>query len=100
MANNSTIFQRLTNVVIGAGNGTMSNPKSQPLTYNIRPKDTVIASFTSKEERDKKLAQLKQQRLLAYQWAKTGYDSQMEQLAGATQVSVMYRDADLMDQWP
>lgn len=100
MADNSTIFQRLTNVVIGAGNGTMNNPKSQPLTYNIRPKDTVIASFTNKEERDKKLAQLKQQRLLAYQWAKTGYDSQMEQLAGATQVSVMYRDADLMDQWP
>ena len=100
MAQNNTIFQRLTNAVIGAGNGTMRTPTTQTITYNLKPKDKVIASFTNKEDRDKKLAQLKQQRFLSYQWNKIGYDTQMKNMANATQVSVMYRDADLMDQWP
>ena len=100
MAQNNTIFQRLTNAVIGAGNGTMRTPTTQTITYNLKPKDKVIASFTNKEDRDKKLAQLKQQRFLSYQWSKIGYDTQMENMANATQVSIMYRDADLMDQWP
>lgn len=100
MADNRTIFQKLTDVVIGAGNGTMHNSNPQPITYNLKPKDSVIATFSNKEERDTRLAQLKQQRMLSRQWLKTGYDTQMEQLAGATQATIMYRDADLMDQWP
>ena len=97
---NRTIFQRLTDAIIGAGNGSMSNINPQPPIARNNSKDEVIATFSNKEERDARLAQLKQQRLLAHQWAKTGYDTQVGQMAGASQVSVMYRDADLMDQWP
>lgn len=106
MANNRTIFQRLTDVVIGAGNGSMATPTSSmqtsmPITYNLPPRSNdVIAAFSSKEERDTKLAQIRQQKLLTYQWMKTGYDTQMEQMIGATQTRIMYRDVDLMDQWP
>lgn len=100
MSNNRTIFQRLTDVVIGTGNGTTSNPRVVS-NYTIQqPASDVLYTFANKEERDRKLAQLKQQKLLAYQWAKSGYDTSMEQMAGANQVKVMYRDADLMDGWP
>lgn len=102
--NNKTIFQRLSNIVTGAGNGSMSytdpSPRHITASYTVNPKNDVIASFKTKEERDQKLAQMKQQMFLARQWVKTGYETSMERLPGATQVKVMYRDADLMDMWP
>lgn len=100
MADKRTVFQKLTNVVIGTANGTMSGSPRKVSTYNILPNDSVLGVYNNKETRDKKLAELKQEKLLAYQWAKTGYETSMQQLQGATQVKVMYRDADLMDMWP
>ena len=97
MAKDKTIFQKLTNVMIGA---TGADSKKTVSHYNMVPSNDVIYSFNSKEERDIKLKQLKQQKLLSHQWAKTGYDTSMEQMMGATQVRLMYRDADLMDMWP
>ena len=103
MANNRTVLQRLNDVIIGTGNGSM-NSQSKIVNYNLAPRpgdgNEVLYSFNSKEERDLKLRQLKQERLLAYQWGKIGYDSTMTGLAGLSQVKVMYRDADLMDQFP
>ena len=98
--NNKTVFQRLTDVVIGTGKGA-GDARRASATYDIQlPQSEVLYTFDNKEERDQKLLQLKQQKLLSYQWKKVGYDSSMEALVGATQVRVMYRDADLMDQWP
>lgn len=100
MAKNKTIFQRLTNVVIGVGNNG-NNAGKVIRNYTIpETNNNVLYTFDNKEERDRKLTQLKQQKLLAYQWAKSGYETSMEQLAGASQVKIMYRDADLMDNWP
>lgn len=100
MANDKTIFQRLTNVVIGVGNNGNSASKVVR-NYTIpETNNNVLYTFDNKEERDRKLTQLKQQKLLSYQWVKSGYETSMEQLAGASQVKVMYRDADLMDTWP
>ena len=81
------------------------NSLAKVANYSITPrttqsKDEVLYSFDNKEDRDRKLKQMKQERLLAYQWQKIGYDSQMTNMAGLTQVKVMYRDADLMDQFP
>ena len=97
---NKTIFQKLTDVVIGSGNGM--TPMYNVSSYNIPidSGDDVLMTFDNQEARDKKLLQLKQQKLLSYQWGKIGYDTTTEQLAGGTQVKVMYRDADLMDAWP
>lgn len=101
MADKATIFQRLNNMLIGASRTAPSTPSKSISSYHINaPSDTVLFSTTSKEERDQKLLQMRQQKLMAHQWAKTGYDVAMEQLNGASQVQLMYRDADLMDAWP
>ena len=98
MAKDKTIFQKLTDVMIGTSSA--SQPKKVVSSYTMKSPNDVMYSFDSKEERDLKLKQLKQQRLLAYQWKKIGYDTSMEQMAGTPQVRIMYRDADLMDCWP
>ena len=101
MANEKpTVFQRLRNVMISMGAGS-SEARRQPVSYDIQmPQSEVLYAFDNKEARDQKLLQLKQQKLLSYQWRKNGYESSMAALAGSTQVRVMYRDVDLMDQWP
>lgn len=102
MANkgNETIFQRLSKAMNVFGAPQTVEQNTIP-TYNINvDNNQVIASYDNKEERDRELLAMRQQRLLSYQWAKTGYDTAMEQMQGATQVKVMYRDADLMDAWP
>ena len=100
MTDNRTRFQKLTDVLIGVNNEGNAYRPNSVATYNIAPSSDVIFSTTSKEERDQKLQQLKQERYLSYLWKKTGYETSMEQVAGATQVKIMYRDADLMTQWP
>jgi hypothetical protein len=99
--NNKTILQKLTNVVIGTGKGSNSNT-NKIMNYTMSPSvsNEVLYSFNTKEERDLKLKQLKQEKLMAYQWKKIGHDSQMATAVGLNQVKVMYRDADLMDQFP
>lgn len=99
MAKEKTIFQRLGDVVMGVGNGSMSNDK-RIVNYALSPQKSVIAQYDNKEERDQNLIKMKQDRLLAYQWKKTGLDSTMTYMTGANQVKIMYRDADLMAQWP
>lgn len=100
MADKRTVFQKLTDVVIGTGNGAMASPPRKVSTYNILPNNTILGTYDTPEKRDEKIKELRQEKLLAYQWAKSGYETTMQQLQGATQVRVMYRDADLMDMWP
>lgn len=95
-----TVFQRLSDVVNFFGNPQTVTQNTIP-SYNINiDNNKVIASYDNKEDRDRELLSMRQQKLLSYQWAKTGYDTAMEQMQGATQVKIMYRDADLMDAWP
>ena len=61
------ILQRLTDVVIGAGNGMQNNLRKAPSVYDIKPGNEVLYQFKTPEERDSKLIQLKQEKLLAYQ---------------------------------
>ena len=94
------ILQRLTDVVIGAGNGMQNNLRKAPSVYDIKPSDEVLYQFKTPEERDSKLIQLKQEKLLAYQWRKAAFDGTSIKALSGNQVKVMYRDADLMDAWP
>lgn len=105
--NSKTILQRLSDVIIGTGAGAGKVSTQNVVNYNIAPSyttnannDEILYKFKSKEERDSKLAELRQQKFLSYQWQKVGYDSTMAELAGSTQVRVMYRDAQLMGMWP
>lgn len=106
MPNNiSTKFQRLTDVIVRKGNPgqtmrvTNYSLGSPMVTTKANP-SPVLYTSNSKEDAQKRLLQMKQQKLLSYQWVKSGYDVSMEQMAGANQVRIMYRDCDLMDAWP
>ena len=102
MADNKTVFQRLRNVMIGTKTGSLYTPEKEVSIYNINPSvgSDIIYTSNNKEERDNMYNTLRQQKLLSYQWAKSGYDTSMEQMMGANHVKIMYRDADLMDAWP
>ena len=93
-----TIFQRLQKVL-----STGSTQKNY-MTNNydiVSPNNSdIIATANSKEEYEKKLLQAKQQSLLGKQWVKANYDITNQSLAGLNDVRLMYRDCDLMDQFP
>lgn len=101
MANNKTILQRLGSVIQGVNAGSTANV-NKIVNYNLSPStsNNVLYSFDTQEEKDTKLQQLKQEKLLAHQWKKIARDSMMTTAVGLNQVKVMYRDADLMDQFP
>lgn len=100
MAAKRTTWQRLTDLIINTGNGMPSTAPVKTISYDMTPKNTVLYTTDNKEDRDAKLLQMKQQRLMSYMWQKIGYETSMEQAVGSNQVRVMYRDADLMDAWP
>lgn len=97
--NNQTIFQRLNSVFRGSNRTSVANSiVSSPTTASNY--DRVLFSTNDKNEYEKKLATLKQQKYLAYQWKKANADNSLESLAGYTAVKLMYRDVDLMDGSP
>ena len=94
--NNLTIFQRLNNVFRGSNRVSVSDTiVTTPTTDDNY--DRVLFSTNDRAEYEKKLATLKQQKYLAYQWKKANADNSLESLAGYTAVKLMYRDVDLMD---
>ena len=97
MAKKNT-FQRLTDVLVGVGNGGIHGSTVRPTvaSYDLGTGKQIIYATDNEADRDEKLKQLKQQNYLDYLWKKTGYDTSMVQELGATQVRIMYRDADLM----
>ena len=98
MAENLTVFQRLAQMM--GANANYNQPKNT-ISYNLNiDPNTVIYKTDNKADRDLMELELKQQKMLSYQWKKTGYETSMEQMNGATQIKLMYRDADLMDAWP
>lgn len=101
MANNETIFQRLTSAFRGGTrNGISPDIITTPSHRRSLDSDRVLFSTSDKNEYEKKLKTYQQQKLLAYQWRKAGADTAMESLASYTAVKLMYRDVDLMDGCP
>ena len=97
--NNLTIFQRLNNIFRGTNRSSVADLMvTAPTTMSNQ--DRVIFSTNDRAEYDKKLASLRQQKYLAYQWKKAAADNAMESLAGYNAVKLMYRDVDLMDGCP
>jgi hypothetical protein len=98
-----TVFQRL-NKAFG-GNTSVPTPTSTNYTRNVHSyaglgSNDVIYTTRSKEDYTEKLAQLRQQRLLAKQWRRAQYETQNNALANMTEVQMMYREADMMDLFP
>ena len=84
------IFSRLNDVLFG---NSVPQEFRKTTTYNIDP---ILYSTDSKEDYERKMQELRQQKLLSYQWVKAGVDTAQDAIAGLSQVKVMYRDADLM----
>ena len=90
---NGTVFSRLNNILFG---DPVPNNLKRITTYNINNANPILYSTDNKEDYDRKMAQLRQQKLLSYQWIKAGVDNNQDSLAGLTNIKLMYRDADLM----
>ena len=95
--NKPTVFQNLNKLLNGNSVPTIFQKASN--SDFVTPSQ-VIYSTNDKADYENKLQQLRQQKLLAYQWQKAGADTAMENLAGYTAVKLMMRDADLMETMP
>lgn len=92
----ATVLQNLNKIMMG--NVIPSVSQGQPTL--LGGKDEVLYSTNDKADYEAKLASLKQQKLLSYQWVKANADVAMDNLANYSAIKLMYRDADLMMTFP
>ena len=95
-----TIYQKLQKV-LATGSVQSLTPSSN--TYNIHQQHSqndVVDIARSPEEKEFKILQAKQQKLLSRQWYRAQQDINNQSLAGLNDVRLMYRDVDLMDTMP
>ena len=96
--NRPTVFQNLTKLLNGNSIPQVFQKPDQSSEF-VTP-NSVVYQAKNQADYDAKMQQLKQQKLLSYQWQKAGADNAMESLAGYTAVKLMLRDADLMETMP
>lgn len=95
-----TVYQKLQKVL---ATGSVQSLSSDSNTYNIHQQhqaNDVIDIARSPQDRDFKILQAKQQKLMARQWYRAQQDINNQSLAGLNDVRLMYRDVDLMDTMP
>lgn len=95
--NNKTVFQRLGGVLRG------NSGNDEALARVMLPHqdtETVLFQTTDKDEYDKKLKTLSQEKLLSMQWIKAGMDNTEKTIQTKNQMHLLYYDCDLMDAWP
>jgi intein/homing endonuclease len=95
-----TIYQKLQKVL---ATGSVQSLSTSSNTYNIHQphkNNDIVDIARSPQERDWKVLQAKQQKLMARQWYRAQQDINNQSLAGLNDVRLMYRDVDLMDCMP
>ena len=95
-----TVYQKLQKVLAA---GSVQSLSTSSNSYNIhqqhQPND-IVDIARSPQEKDFKILQAKQQKLMARQWYRAQQDINNQSLAGLNVVRLMYRDVDLMDTMP
>ena len=95
-----TVYQKLQKVL---ATGSVQSLSASSNSYNIQqqhqPND-IVDIARSPQEKDFKILQAKQQKLMARQWYRAQQDINNQSLAGLNDVRLMYRDVDLMDTMP
>lgn len=95
-----TVYQKLQKVL---ATGSVQSLSTSSNSYNIQqqhqPND-IVDIARSPQEKDFKILQAKQQKLMARQWYRAQQDINNQSLAGLNVVRLMYRDVDLMDTMP
>lgn len=95
-----TVYQKLQKVL---ATGSVQSLTSNANSYNIhqqRQSNDVVDIARSPQEKELKILQTKQQKLMARQWYRAQQDINNQSLAGLNDVRLMYRDVDLMDTMP
>lgn len=98
MANNKTIFQRLNGVL--RGNSGNEEALKRFGYHSSANRDEVLFKTSDKDEYEKKLATMSQEKLLSMQWIKAGMDNTERTIQAKNQMHLLYYDCDLMDAWP
>jgi hypothetical protein len=98
MANNKTIFQRLNGVL--RGNSGNEEALKRFGYHSSANRDEVLFKTSNKDEYEKKLATMSQEKLLSMQWIKAGMDNTERTIQAKNQMHLLYYDCDLMDAWP
>ena len=94
--NNKTIFQRLGGVIKGHSG---SSSVIDNFSSNTEP-NKILFQTSDKEEYEKKLRTMSQDKFLSMQWIKAGYDNTEKTIQTKNQMHLLYYDCDLMDAWP
>lgn len=95
-----TIFQRLQYTLGGGTSSTVGRVVSGN-SYNIQSDSSgVVATASNPQEREMKIAQMRQQQLLSKQWIKAQNDLNNKALMNTNEIRFMYRDCELMDAMP
>lgn len=95
--NNKTIFQRLGGVLKGHSG---SNSVVDNFVSNSFEPNKILFQTSDKEEYEKKLKTMSQDKFLSMQWIKAGYDNTEKTIQTKNQMHLLYYDCDLMDAWP
>ena len=98
MANNKTIFQRLGGVL--RANSGNANALDRFNSQSLHNQDEILFKTHDKDEYERKLATMSQEKLLAMQWVKAGMDNTEKTIQAKNQMHLLYYDCDLMDAWP
>lgn len=95
-----TVFQNLDNAI--NGNWDQSASLSQPHinSYNVGSDNSIIFKTDNKVEYAKEKLELQQDAYLKDRWIKANMDLSVQAYNGLNNLKLMYRDADLMDQFP
>ena len=95
-----TVYQKLQKVLAA---GSVQSLSTSSNSYNIQqqhqPND-IVDIARSPQEKDFKILQATQQKLMARQWYRAQQDINNQSLAGLNEVRLMLRDVDLMDTMP
>ena len=97
--NKRTIFQDLGAALFTGFDKNVEAQHKKVNSYNF-PSSEVL--YTAKDPAEFELAkrELSQQKLLANQWVKSGYNLSQQTAMVTSNLKLMYRDADLMDNYP
>lgn len=93
-----TIFQNL-DKTMGGGWGT-KNTKSVNMYDMTSDNNTVLYKTDNKEDYQRKLAELRQQKYLNSVWRTTNTNLSNTELNGMSAIKMLYRDVELMDAYP
>ena len=93
-----TIYQQLSRTLFGVQDHSLSaQPTNNYTESNFVDRNEIIDTANSQEEKDFKILQAKQQKLLANQWYKAGRDINNRYVNALSGIRLQYYEMDLFD---